>query len=448
VKTLNNDELKAKILKDAKDKGLKFIGLQFVDIFGNAKNCEITSFKLESALNSGVWFDGSSIEGFARIHESDMLLKPDLKTFCFIPWSENKVARMMCDVYGVDEKPFDGDPRGNLKRVLKKVKEDGFEYKVGPELEFFLFKMTDGTMQAREPNDAGWYWDLSPLDQAVEAKREVILSLDAMGMSIERGSHEVAPGQHEIGIKYGDALAIADNILAYKNTAKTIAGKHGLFASFMPKPIFGMNGSGMHVHQSLWKNGANAFFDAGDKYRLSKVARSFIAGQLHHARPLAGVVAPTVNSYKRLVPGYEAPVYICWAQINRSSLIRVPRGLKGKEDAVRLELRCPDPSCNPYLAFAAMLTAGFDGVKKRMVPPKPVEENVYHLDDKKLEKLGVGMLPASLNEATAELSRSSIMREALGDFILNKLIEIQEKQWDAYRIQVTPWEIERYLPIL
>jgi glutamine synthetase len=269
-----------------------------------------------------------------------------------------------------------------------------------------------------------------------------------MGMSIERGSHEVAPGQHEIGIKYGDALAIADNVLAYKNTAKIIASKYGLFASFMPKPIFGMNGSGMHVHQSLWKNETNAFFDANDDYRLSKVARSFIAGQLQHARPLAGVVAPIVNSYKRLVPGYEAPVYICWAQINRSSLIRVPRGLKGKEDAVRLELRCPDPSCNPYLAFAAMLTAGFDGVKKRMVPPQPVEENVYHFDDKKLEKLGIGVMPASLSEATAELSRCGIMKEALGEFIFNKLIEIQGKQWESYRTQVTPWEIERYLPIL
>jgi glutamine synthetase len=445
---LSNDELKAKVLKEAKDKGLKFISLQFVDVFGNAKNCEITPFKLEDALNSGIWFDGSSIEGFARIHESDMLLKPDMKTFCFLPWTENKVARMMCDVYGIDEKPFEGDPRGNLKRILKKLKEDGFEYKVGPELEFFLFKMTDSIMPTREPHDAGGYWDLSPLDRAVEAKREVIQHMDAMGLSIERGSHEVAPGQHEIGIGYGDALAVADNVLTYKNTLKIIAKKYGLFASFMPKPIFGMNGSGMHTHQSIWKNGKNAFFDADDKYGLSKIAHRFIAGQLHHARPLAGVVAPTVNSYKRLVPGYEAPVYICWARINRSALIRVPKSIRGKREASRIELRCPDPSCNPYLAFAAMLSAGFDGIRKKMSPPEPLEENVYHFDDKKLEKLHIGMLPASLNGATAELSRSSIMRDSLGEFIFNKLIEIQEKQWDVYRTQVTPWEIERYLPIL
>lgn len=445
---MTEEELKRGILKNAKKNGLRFVSLQFVDIFGIAKNCEITLHRLEDTLNSGLWFDGSSIEGFARIHESDMLLKPDLKTFCFLPWTENKVARIMCDVYTIDEKPFEGDPRGNLKRVLEKLKKDGFEYKVGPELEFFFFKMTDGLAPSSEPHDAGSYWDLSPLDLAVDAKREVIQHMDSMGLNIERGSHEVAPGQHEIGIGYGDALAIADNVLTYKNTAKIIAKKYGLFASFMPKPIFGINGSGMHTHQSIWKNGKNAFFDAGDKYNLSKIAHQFIAGQLHHAKPLAGVVAPTVNSYKRLVPGYEAPVYICWARINRSALIRVPKSIKGKREASRIELRCPDPSCNPYLAFAAMLSAGFDGIKNRMTPPEPLEENVYHFDDKKLEKLRIRTLPASLSEATAELGRSSIMREALGDFIFKKLIEIQEKQWDAYRTQVTPWEIERYLPTL
>lgn len=444
---MKEGELKEGILKSAKKSGLKFIGLQFVDILGNAKNCEITTSKLEGALNSGIWFDGSSIEGFARIHESDMLLKPDPKTFMLLPWTENKVARIMCDVYTVDEKPFEGDPRGNLKRVLNEVGKEGFEYKVGPELEFFFFKMPDGT-PTREPSDAGGYWDLSPLDQAVDVKREVILGLDGMGMSIERGSHEVAPGQHEIGIKYGDALTIADNVVIYKNTVKTIAKKHGLLASFMPKPIAGMNGSGMHTHQSLWKNNRNAFFDAKDSYRLSKVAHSFIAGQLQHVRAMSAVVAPTVNSYKRLVPGFEAPVYICWAQINRSSLIRVPRGLKGKEDAVRLELRCPDPSCNPYLAFAAMLSAGFDGVKRKMTPPQPVEENVYHFDDKKLAKYYIKTMPASLNEATRELSKSSLMKEALGEWIFSKLIDVQNKQWDSYRTSVTQWEIDRYLPVL
>lgn len=446
--TLKNDELKAKIMKEAKDKELKFVSLQFVDIFGNAKNCEITKEKLDDALNSGLWFDGSSIEGFARIHESDMLLKPDPKTFTFLPWTGNKVARIICDIYTVEEKPFEGDPRGNLKLVLKKLNGEGFDYKVGPELEFFLFKMNDSTTPNHEPHDAGSYWDLDPLDLAVDAKREVIEYMDTMGLGIERGSHEVAPGQHEIGLRYGDALTIADNVLTYKNTVKIIAKKHGLLASFMPKPIFGINGSGMHTHQSIWKDGKNIFFDTDDRYNLSKIAHHFIAGQLHHARALAAVVAPTVNSYKRLVPGYEAPVYICWARINRSALIRVPKSTRGRREASRIELRCPDPSCNPYLAFAAMAHAGFDGVKKRMTPPEPVEENVYHFDDKKLEKLYIGMLPASLKEATIELSRSDIMREALGEFIFNKLIEIQRKQWDSYRTQVTPWEIERYLPVL
>ena len=442
------DELKNGILEDAKKNGLKFVSLQFVDIFGNAKNCEVTMEKVEEALNSGLWFDGSSIEGFARIHESDMLLKPDPKTFTFLPWTDNKVARVICDVYTVEEKPFDGDPRGNLKRVLRRLGREGFEYKVGPELEFFLFKMNDGPVPNHEPHDAGSYWDLDPLDLAVDAKREVILNLDIMGLGIERGTHEVAPGQHEIGFRYGDALTIADNVLTYKNTVKIIAKKYGLFASFMPKPIFGINGSGMHTHQSMWKNGKNAFFDAADEYNLSKIAHQFIAGQLHHARPLAAVVAPTVNSYKRLVPGYEAPVYICWARINRSALIRVPQSTKGRKEASRVELRCPDPSCNPYLAFAAMLCAGFDGIRKRRTPPKPLEENVYHFDEKKLERFGVEMLPASLNEASGELSRSSVMKEALGGYIFEKLIEIQGKQWEAYRTQVTPWEVERYLPIL
>ena len=445
---VSGDELKSEIIKKAKDNGLKFVSLQFVDIFGNAKNCEITSFKLEEALNTGLWFDGSSIEGFVRIHESDMLLKPDPKTFTFLPWTENKVARMICDVYSVDEKPFGGDPRGNLKRILNKLGKEGFEYKVGPELEFFLFKVTDGPTATHEPHDSGGYWDLDPLDLAVDAKREVILNLDTMGLGIERGTHEVAPGQHEIGFKYGDALTIADNVLTYKNTVKIIAKKHGLFASFMPKPIFGINGSGMHTHQSLWRNGKNTFFDASDRYNISKIAHSFIAGQLYHARSLAAVVAPTVNSYKRLVPGYEAPVYICWARINRSALIRVPESTKGREEASRIELRCPDPSCNPYLAFAAMLCAGFDGVKRRMISPKPIEENVYHFDDRKLEKLYIRTLPASLNEATKELSESKVMKEALGDYVFYKLIEIQKKQWEAYRTQVTPWEIKKYLPIL
>ena len=444
----SDEELKNNIIKTAKSDDIKFISLQFVDILGNAKNCEVTAKKLEDILTDGLWFDGSSVEGFVRIHESDMLLKPDLKTFTKIPWSDKKIARIVCDVYTVDEKPFEGDPRSNLKRVVNKAKEMGFEFKVGPELEFFLFKINDGPAPTQELHDQAGYWDLNPLDLAVDVKREVIENLDAIGLGVERGHHEAAPGQHEIGFKFSDPVTMADNVLMYKNTVKVIAKKYGLFASFMPKPVFGINGSGMHTHQSLWINGKNAFYNPNDEYQLSKVAYGFIAGQLNHARALSGVIAPTVNSYKRLVPGYEAPVYICWARINRSALMRIPKFVSGKEQACRIELRCPDSSCNPYLAFAAMLQTGLDGVKNKLIPPRPVEENVYHFDDKKLEEFYIKTLPASLDEATEELSKDNLIKEALGSYIFNKLIEAQKNQWNSYRLQVTPWEIKKYFPIL
>jgi len=444
----SDDELKEDIIKNVKNNGTKFISLQFVDILGNAKNCEVTAKKLEDILNDGLWFDGSSVEGFMRIHESDMLLKPDLKTFTEIPWSDKKIARIICDVYTVDEKPFEGDPRSNLKRVVSKAKEMGFEFKVGPELEFFLFKINDGPEHIHETHDQAGYWDLNPLDLAVDVKREVIENLDAIGLGVERGHHEAAPGQHEIGFKFGDPLTIADNVLIYKNTVKVIAKKYGLFASFMPKPVFGINGSGMHTHQSLWSGDKNAFFDHNDEYKLSKVAYGFIAGQLNHARALTAVVNPTINSYKRLVPGYEAPVYICWARINRSALIRIPKFIEGKENACRIELRCPDSSCNPYLAFAAMLQTGIDGVRNKVSAPKPVEENVYHFDDKKLEEFYIKTLPSSLEEATLELSKDAVMKEALGNYIFNKLIEAQRNQWNSYRTQITAWEMKKYFPIL
>ena len=444
------EESGAKILKKAKEAGVKFVSLRFVDILGTAKNCEVTIGRLEKVFDGGLWFDGSSIEGFARIHESDMLLKPDLSTFATLPWTGNQVASIMCDVYGADGKPFAGDPRFVLKSVLEKARKKGFDYKVGPELEFFLFSQKNGNPNGGvpEPHDAAGYFDLDPMDLATEVRREMVPAMESMGISIEMSHHEVAPGQHEIDFKYDNALKQADNVLTYKNTVKMVAKKYGLFASFMPKPIQGINGSGMHVHQSLWKGGKNAFFDAKDGYNLSDTAYSFVAGQLHHARALSAVVAPTVNSYKRLVPGYEAPVYVCWGRRNRSALIRVPEQFKKREYATRAELRCPDPSCNPYLAFAAMLAAGLDGIEKKMKPPDAVEEDVYEFDDAKLAKRYINTLPGSLGEAMAEFARDSVLKEALGLNVAEKLAAAQKQQWDAFRQHVTKWELEEYYPVL
>lgn len=443
---MSKDEKRAAILKRVKKEGVKFIAMQFTDILGKQKVCEIPITKLEDALNSGLWFDGSSIEGFVRIHESDMFLMPDPDTYAIVPMTDNKVARIICDVY-VDEKtPFEGDPRGCLKRTLAKAKEMGYEYFVGPELEFFFFK--NGEASCQTTHDTAGYFDLAPLDLASDIKREVVPYLGMMGIDVEMAHHEVAPGQHEIDFRYGDALKVADSVITYKNIVKRTAQKYGLFASFMPKPVYGINGSGMHTHQSLWKNGENAFYSSKDEYGLSDVAKSFIAGQLHHARAICGVVAPTVNSYKRLVPGYEAPVYICWSRINRSALIRVPRHIEGKKSATRLELRCPDPSCNPYLAFSVMLAAGLDGVKKGMKPPEPVEEDVYDFDDEKLKKFYIKTLPGSLGEALEEMGKSELVKQTLGKHIYEKLTAAQREHWDEYRIRVTPWEIETYFPIL
>ncbi|MEM3031037.1 MAG: glutamine synthetase family protein [Candidatus Micrarchaeia archaeon] len=442
------EETKQKIMKDVKEKGVNFFQLRFVDIFGIAKTCEIPIKRLDEALDEGFWFDGSSIEGFVRIFESDMFLKPDLSTYATLPWTGHKVARFICDVYTDEKTPFEGDPRYVLRRALAKAAESGFDYKVGPELEFFIFKEQNGAASPSLVSDAAGYFDLDPVDLSADFRREVIPQLEAMGLTVEMGHHEVAPGQHEIDFKYGNALNIADQVLTYKNTLKTIAKQHGLYASFMPKPVFGVNGSGMHVHQSLWKAGKNAFFDANDKYKLSKTAKSFIAGQLKHAREFCAVTAPTVNSYKRLVPGYEAPVYICWGQVNRSALIRVPRHIAGRDSSVRAELRCPDPSANPYLAFAAMLGAGLDGVKNNLTPPEPIEEDVYHFDEAKLKALNIPHLPGSLGEAIKELENSRLMREVLGEHVFQKLIEAQRGQFDEYRIRVTPWEHEKYFAVL
>jgi glutamine synthetase len=355
----------------------------------------------------------------------------------------------MCDVYLDEATPFPGDPRFVLKRMIAKAKEAGFEFKVGPELEFFLFKMNgDPTKPTTDPHDAGGYFDLSPLDLAVDVRREVIPMLGSAGIEVEMGHHEVAAGQHEIDFKYGEPLATADKVMIYKSLVKSVAMKHGLFASFMPTPIFGINGSGMHVHQSLWKGEKNAFYDESDSRKLSKAAYSFIAGQLEHSREMSAVLAPTVNSYKRLVPGYEAPVYICWGTTNRSALIRLPKFIKGREQARRAELRCPDPSCNPYLAFAAMLTAGLDGIKRGISPPEPVEEDVYELDDRMLAEKGIKTLPGSLMEASAELEKSRLMKEALGEHIHSKLLAAQRRHWTEFHMSVSQWELDNYLPVL
>ena len=438
------------VVERARADDVKFVNLQFSDIFGIVKSVTIPVERLEEALTRGMWFDGSSIQGFARIQESDMVLFPDPDTYAVLPWrpQERRVARLICDVYTPDLEPFQGDPRYILKRALAKAREMGFVYNVGPELEFFLLEET-GNGPVPIPHDPAGYFDAGPRDRALDVRREIIFALEAMGIEVEMSHHEVAPGQHEIDFRYADALTSADHALTFKMVVKAIAAQHGLHATFMPKPIFGVNGSGMHCHQSLFTlEGENAFFDPKDPYKLSKVAYGFIAGQLHHVRALAAIEAPTVNSYKRLVPVYEAPVYICWDQINRSALIRIPRYSPGREKSTRAELRFPDPSANPYLAFAAMLRAGLDGIEKGMTPPEPVEENVYLFSDEELRQRGIPTLPGSLGEALAELERDPVLQDALGPHAYPRYLEAKRREWDEYRIQVTAWEVERYLQIL
>jgi len=441
-----------RILADAREKGVQFVDLEFVDITGMPKMCEITVDRLEDVLTGGTWFDGSSIEGFARIAESDMFLVPDTTTWAAFPWTGNKTARIICDVV-VDEKtPFAGDPRQVLKKQLARAKALGFDYSVGPELEFFIFKGTDGSgtgdLNAVQVHDEAGYFDLATRDEAVELRQEMVPALEKMGMKIERSHHEVAQGQHEIDFTYGNALPIADAVLTYKTTVKTLSKKYGLYASFMPKPVYGINGSGMHVHQSLWNGDKNLFYDGSREYWLSDLARQFLAGIMEHARGLAAITNPTVNSYKRLVPGYEAPVYVCWGRINRSALIRIPRNLAGKEKGTRIECRFPDASCNPYLAFAGMLAAGLDGIERKLEPPKPVEERVYGYEEEKRKTLGIGTLPTSLEEATNEFLKDKLLTDALGTHTTEYLVKIQRKDWDGYKTQVTPWEKERYFGVI
>ncbi|MBI4848621.1 MAG: glutamine synthetase [Nitrospirae bacterium] len=425
---------------------VKFIRLWFTDILGQLKSFAITSEELEGAFDEGMGFDGSSIKGYARIDESDMIAKPDPSTFQIVPWrpKEQAVARMFCDILNPDGTPYDGDPRYALKRNLERLNENGYTLYLGPELEFFYFKNDKGT----EVLDNGGYFDLTTLDAGSDLRRETVLTLEAMGIKVEYSHHEVAPSQHEIDLKYTDALTMADNVMTYRVVVKEVASKYGCYASFMPKPIFGQNGSGMHTHQSLFKGDKNAFFDAKDKYYLSDIAKKYIAGLLKHAPEITAVANQWVNSYKRLVPGYEAPVYIAWARRNRSSLVRVPLYKPGKEKATRIELRSPDPACNPYLAFSVMLASGLEGIEKGYELPEPVEKDIYHLSVEEKLELGINSLPGSLIEAIEIVEKSEVVRKALGDHIFNNFIESKKIEWDDYRTRIHPYELERYLPIL
>lgn len=429
--------------------GIQFIHLQFTDVMGVVKQVTLPAKWFPDIVERGQWIDGSSIAGFARIAESDMYLQPDLSTFRSVPWESGEfaTARVFCWVHNPNGDPFPGDPRYVLYRQIVKLAELGYTFNAGPELEFFLFAR-NGEGIAPLPHDRGSYFDLTS-DLASHVRKDMVRNLEEMGIEVEASHHEVAIGQHEIDFEYGPAIPTADRAVTFKYILKAIAQRHGLHATFMPKPIEGINGSGMHVHQSFGfidsSKGKNAFVDESDPYGLSKVARHFIAGQLKHARGLAAVIAPLVNSYRRLVPGYEAPVYVAWARTNRSALIRVPAIRQGNYNATRVELRCPDPSCNPYLAFAAMLAAGMDGIVNELPLEDPVEENLYHFTDEDLKRRNIPMLPATLGEAVEELKKDEVVREALGEHVFERLIEAQTAEWDAFRVHVTDWERERYL---
>lgn len=437
------------LLKRVKDDGIKFISFQFTDVSGTVKSLDAPVEQLEVALDDGIWFDGSSVEGFSRIQESDMHLQVDTDTYAILPWSpvEMRRARFFCDIFQPDGTPFAGDPRGMLKRYLLQLKDRGWTYNVGPEPEFFLLRKNGGESVHPVPHDVGGYFDFSPNDEAVRVRTELMSALNMMGLEIEVGHHEAALGQHEIDFRFADALRTADNVLTLKYTIKAIAAQNGLIASFMPKPIYGINGSGMHCHQSLFdEKGNNLFFDPNDEFHLSKLAHGFIAGQLHHARGFSAIVAPTVNSYKRLVPGYEAPVYIGWAQINRSALIRIPRYKPGQEKAIRAELRCPDASSNPYLDFIAILASALDGIDRNMALPQPLNNiNVYELTAQQRKKMHITELPGSLLEAMRELDQDTVVKNALGPVLYEAFTRAKWAEWEEYRIHVMDWEVERYL---
>lgn len=434
------------VLKIVDEKKVSFVQFWFTDVLGQLKSFSITPEELELAFTEGMGFDGSSIQGFARIEESDMVAVPDPTTFQLLPWrpQEAPVGRMFCDILNPDGTPYEGDPRYVLKRMLNKIAEKGYTYYVGPELEYFYFQSD------RNPGilDQGGYFDVTPLDRGNDLRRQTIFALQRLGIQVEYSHHEVAPSQHEIDLRYDEALRMADKTQTYRITVKEVARQNGVYATFMPKPLFGQNGSGMHTHQSLFQGDRNLFFDGSDPYHLSRVAKNFIAGILRHAREIIAVTNQWVNSYKRLVPGYEAPVYISWARRNRSTMIRVPMYKPGKEKATRIEFRAPDPACNPYLAFAVMLAAGLEGMEKEYPLPEPVEEDIFHMSAEERESRGIQSLPGSLYEAVLECEKSDLVRRTLGDHIFTKFIENKKIEWDTYRIQVNVYEIDRYLPML
>ncbi|MEH7124173.1 type I glutamate--ammonia ligase [Bacillus sp. JJ1773] len=436
---------KEKILKRIKEENVRYIRLQFTDILGTVKNVEIPVSQLLKALENKMMFDGSSIEGFVRIEESDMYLYPDIDTFVIFPWTDDKgkVARLICDIYHPDGTPFEGDPRNNLKRVLKEMERLGFsDFNIGPEPEFFLFKLDEKGRPTLELNDQGGYFDLAPTDLGENCRRDIVLELEEMGFEIEASHHEVAPGQHEIDFKYQRALKACDDIQTFKIVVKTIARKHGLHATFMPKPLFGVNGSGMHSNLSLFKNGENIFYEKDGVLGLSDTARQFIAGILLHAPSFTAITNPTVNSYKRLVPGYEAPCYVAWSARNRSPLIRIPasRGV-----STRVEVRSVDPSANPYLAAAVLLAAGLDGITNKLTPPLPVDSNIYNMSKEDRLKNGIVDLPASLAQALENLKMNEVITNALGNHLLTHFIRAKEIEWDMFRTQVHPWERDHYI---
>jgi glutamine synthetase len=442
----NMEEARMYILKKAKEHDVRFIRMWFTDILGFLKSFAITREELEEALREGMGFDGSSIQGFVRIDESDMIALPDPDTFQLLPWrpKENAVARMFCDILWPEGESFEGDPRYVLRRNLKWAQDMGYTFYTGPELEYFYFQDAKNTT----PLDQGGYFDLIPPDIASDIRRDTVLALEDMGIGVEYSHHEVAPSQHEIDLCYTDALTMADSVMTHRMVVKQIAQKHGVYATFMPKPVFGVNGSGMHVHMSLFKGGRNAFFDPDDAYHLSKVGKQFLAGILRHAPEMTLITNQWVNSYKRLVPGYEAPVYVTWARRNRSDMVRIPEYKPGRENATRIEFRSPDPACNPYLTFSVMLACGLDGIEKGYEPPLPTEENVFEMTEQQRKERGIDILPGSLLEAIHLMEKSEVIRKALGEHVFSIFIQNKRQEWDNYRAQVTNYELDRYLSIL
>ncbi len=443
----SSEDSRKRVYGRIEKEGIEFVLLWFTDIEGHLKSFAVTPSEIEAALDDGMGFDGSSITGFNAIEESDMVAIPDPETFQLMPWKEGetKVARMICDIVTPDGNPYEGDPRYVLRRALDRMAALGFDtFNVGPELEYFLFRGDKGT----ETLDEGGYFAMTTLDAASELRQETVRALEGMGIPIEYVHHEVGPSQHEIDMRFSDALAMADHTVTYRLIVKEIAKKSGYHATFMPKPIFGENGSGMHTHQSLFKDGRNAFFDGDDQWHLSAEGKAFIAGQLRHAREISAVFAQWVNSYKRLVPGYEAPVYVAWSRRNRSALIRIPLYKPGAEQATRAEIRCPDPACNPYLTFAALLHAGLEGIEQGYELPDPMETNLYHLTPEQRKERGIVSLPETLGEAVDALAGSELVRKALGPHIFDRYVELKRAEWDEYRVQLTEWELKKYLSVL